>query len=140
MRPKTIGRFLGIGVRVAGRVAGQRLAAQAQAGSQFPSAQGVPPAGPASRVAGQAAGRASRGVARGLSGFLRPFARVGHALWLEVAGVFFLLPVMIFGAYMWRIRASWKHGPDHLYFLISCGVVAMFLYLSISSFWRASRK
>ena len=140
MRPKTIGRTLGIGLRIAGRIAGQRLAAQAQTGGQFPSAQGVPPAGPTSREAGQAAGRASRGLARGLSGFFRPFARVGHALWLEVAGVFFLVPVLIFGTYMWRIRASWQHGPDHVYFLISTGVVVMFLYLSITSFWRASRK
>ena len=140
MRPKTIGRVLGIGVRVAGRVAGQRLAVHAQAGGQIQSPQAVPSTGPASREAGQAAGRASRGLARGLSGFFRPFARVGHALWLEVAGVFFLVPVMIFGTYMWRIRASWKHGPDHLYFLISSGVVVMFLYLSVTSFWRASRK
>ncbi|HEV2323190.1 MAG TPA: hypothetical protein VGS10_04465 [Terracidiphilus sp.] len=138
MRPKTIGRVLGIGVRVAGRVAGQRLAAQA--GGQIHSAQAVPSTGPTSREAGQAAGRASRGLARGLSGFFRPFAKVGHALWLEVAGVFFLVPVLIFGSYMWRIRASWKHGPDHTYFLISCAVVTMFLYLSITSFWRASRR
>jgi hypothetical protein len=128
MRPKTIGRVLGIGVRVAGRVAGQRLAAHAQ----IESAQAVPST--------SAAGRASRGLARGVSGFLRPFAHVGRALWLEVMGVFFLVPVLIFGSYMWRIRASWQHGPDHRYFLISCAVVAMFLYLSVTSFWRASRK
>ncbi|HEV2136928.1 MAG TPA: hypothetical protein VGR47_22100 [Terracidiphilus sp.] len=140
MRPKTIGRALGIGVRVAGRVAGERLAAHAQNGGQIQPPQAVPSTGPATRAAGQSAGRASRGLARGLSGFFRPFARVGHALWLEVAGVFFLVPVLIFGSYMWRIRANWNHGPDHRYFLISCVVVAMFLYLSITSFWRASRK
>jgi len=140
MRPKTIGRALGIGVRVAGRVAGQRLAAQAQAGAQISSPQAVSSAGPIRREAGQAAGRASRGLARGISGFLRPFAHVGHALWLEVVGVFFLLPVLIFGSYMWRIRASWSHGPDHRVFILSAVIVVMFLYLSATSFWRAWRK
>jgi hypothetical protein len=139
MRPKTIGRALGIGVRVAGRVAGQRLASPPRAGGQAHSAQPIPSTGSPTRDAGQAAGRASRGLARGLSGFIRPFAKVGRALWLEVVGVFFLVPVLIFGTYMWRIRASWNHGPDHSYFLISCAVVALFLYLSITSFWRASR-
>jgi hypothetical protein len=140
MRPKTIGRVLGIGMRVAGRVAGQRLAAHASGGGQLQSPQAVPSGGPTSREAGQAAGRASRGLARGISGFLRPFARVGHALWLEVVGVFFLVPVLIFGTYMWRIRASWDHGPDHRTFLVSGAVVVLFIYLSVTSFWRASRK
>ena len=92
------------------------------------------------RTAGQAAGRASRGLYRGLSGFLRPFARVGHALWLEIVGVFFLVPVLIFGAAMWRMRASWEHGPNHTIFLASGAIVIMFLYLSITSFMRAWRK
>lgn len=140
MRPKTIGRVVGIGVRVAGRVAGQRLAAHAHAGGQIPSSQAISSTGPTSREAGQAAGRASRGLARGLSGFFRPFAKVGRALWLEVAGVFFLLPVLTFGSYMWRIRANWNHGPNHRVFLVSACVVVMFLYLSVTSFWRAWRK
>jgi hypothetical protein len=140
MRPKTIGRALGIGVRVAGRVAGQRLAAQAQGSGQIPSRQAVPSAAPIHREAGQAAGRASRGLARGISGFLRPFAHVGHALWLEVVGVFFLLPVLIFGSYLWRIRASWRHGPNHGVFILSAVIVVMFLYLSATSFLRAWRK
>ncbi|MGH9589146.1 MAG: hypothetical protein ACRD25_02065, partial [Terracidiphilus sp.] len=111
-----------------------------QAGGQFPSTQAVPSTGPTSRETGQAAGRASRGLARGVSGFLRPFAHVGRALWLEVAGVFFLLPVLIFGSYMWRIRANWNHGPDHRVFILSAAVVVTFLYLSVTSFWRAWRK
>lgn len=140
MRPKTIGRVVGIGVRVAGRVAGQRLAAHAQAGGQIPSPQAIPTTGPTNREAGQAAGRATRPIARGLYGFFRPFAKVGRALWLEVAGVFFLLPVLTFGSYMWRIRANWNHGPNHRVFLVSAFVVVMFLYLSATSFWRAWRK
>lgn len=140
MRPKTIGRALGIGVRVAGRVAGQRLATQGHAGGQAQSRRANPSSGPIHREAGEVAGRASRSLARGISGFLRPFAHVGHALWLEVVGVFFLLPVLIFGSYMWRIRASWSHGPDHRVFIVSAVIALMFLYLSATSFWRAWRK
>ena len=43
---------------------------------------------------------------------LRPFKRVGSILWLEVTGVFFLLPVLVFCSEPWRMRASWAHGPD----------------------------
>jgi hypothetical protein len=138
MRPKTIGRTLGIGLRVAGRVAGQRLAAQAQGAGNIQPNEQVQHAGN-HRMAGQSAGRASRGLARGISGFLRPFGLVGRALWLEIVGVFFLLPVLIFGSAMWRIRASWEHGPDHRAFLISGVIVVIFLYLSITSFWRARK-
>jgi hypothetical protein len=140
MRPKTIGRALGIGLRVAGRVAGERLAAQTQGAGNGQTNQPVPHEVRSQRMAGQSAGRASRNLGRGISGFLRPFARVGHALWLEIIGVFFLLPVLIFGTAMWRIRASWQHGPDHRAFLISGAIVVIFLYLSITSFWRAQRK
>jgi hypothetical protein len=41
---------------------------------------------------------------------------------------------------LWRARASYAHGPDHSTFLLTAGVMAVFLYLSISSFWRAWRK
>ena len=80
------------------------------------------------------------GVARGVGGFLSPFKRVGTILWLEVTGVFFLLPVVVFTPNLWRMRTSWAHGPDHRMFLITAGVVALFLYLGVSSFWRARRK
>jgi hypothetical protein len=140
MKPHSIGRTLGIGLRVAGRIIGQRAAAGAKAAADAPARQ--PSAGPAvqSRVAGRTAGQASRGVARGVGGFLRPFRRVGGILWLEVTGVFFFLPVVVFAPILWRIRASYAHGPDHSTFLLTAGVMAVFLYLSVSSFWRARRK
>jgi hypothetical protein len=149
MKPQSIGRALGIGLRVAGRIAGQRVAAAAQAVDSQPGAPA--PAGvsqnrtvsqdrPAGRRVGQVAGQASHGIAQGLRGFLRPFRRVGGILWLEVTGVFFFLPVVVFGPTLWRTRLSWAHGPDHRTFLISAGIVLLFLYLSVSSFWRARRK
>ncbi|MGD0787716.1 MAG: hypothetical protein ABR898_07000 [Terracidiphilus sp.] len=134
MKAHSIGRALGAGMRVAGRIAGQRVAAGAtgQAGAQAAAAA-------QSRAAGQAAGRATRGVARGVGGFLRPFGRVGGLLWLEVTGVFFSLFAVVFARALWLYRASYAHGPDHQKFLVSAPLLLLFLYLSVSSFWRARR-
>jgi len=140
MKPHAIGRALGIGLRVAGRIAGQRMAAGAQAAAGAPAPQRAAEASAQSRATGKAAGQVTRGVARGVGGFLRPFRRVGGILWLEVTGVFFFLPVVVFAPILWRARASYAHGPDHSTFLLTAGVMAVFLYLSISSFWRAWRK
>jgi hypothetical protein len=144
MRPQTIGRVLGTGLRVAGKMAGQRLEAAMQP-TPAPQAQPQPVANPAARVqvpaqAARKVVQASGGVARGVGGFLRPFQRVGSILWLEVTGVFFLLPVVVFSPNLWRMRASWAQGPDHRMFLITAGVVLVFLYLGVTSFWRARRK
>jgi hypothetical protein len=136
MKPQSIGRALGIGLRVAGRIASQTVAAAASA----PVRQSGGNSATASRAAGKAAGQASRGIAHGAGGFLRPFRRVGGILWLEVTGVFFFLPVVVFAPALWRIRASFAHGPDHRAFLVTAGIMAVFLYLSVSSFWRARRK
>ncbi|HEX9199120.1 MAG TPA: hypothetical protein VF865_06140 [Acidobacteriaceae bacterium] len=145
MKPQTIGRVLGIGMRVAGRLASQRLAGSGQAGAGGPAAsrpvtiQGV--GGPVDpRTGGRKTGRATGNVARGVGAFLRPFRQVGGKLWLEVTGVFFLLPVVVFGPTLWHARASYSHGPDHRTFLVSAAVVVVFLYLGLSSFWRAWRK
>ncbi len=138
MKPQIIGRTLGIGLRVAGRIVGRRVAASAQAAANQPAQQ--PASAAQSRAAGQAAGQATRGVARGVGGFLQPFRRVGGILWLEVTGVFFFLPVVVFAPTLWRVRASCLQGPDHRTFLVTAIVMAVFLYLSVSSFLRARRK
>jgi type VI protein secretion system component VasK len=75
-----------------------------------------------------------------VGGFLKPFRRIGGILWLEVTGGFFLLPVVVFAPTLWRVRRSWAEGPDHRLFLATAGVMAVFLYLSVSSFWRARRR
>jgi hypothetical protein len=144
VRPQTIGRVLGIGLRVAGRVAGQHISGSTQ--SPAATAVDAPVSGEAgdararARVAGRSAARVPGSLARGVGGFLRPFGRVGGILWLEVMGVFFLLPLLVFGPTLWRIRASWAHGPDHIKFLVTAGVMVVFIYLSVSSFWRARKK
>jgi hypothetical protein len=129
MKPHSIGRALGIGLRIAGRIAGEQVAGSAAAQP-----------GATTTTQSRAAGQAAKGLARGVGGFLRPFARVGGILWLEVAGVFFLLPVIVFAPTLWRIRTSWLRGPDHWTFLVTAGIIAVFFYLSVSSFWRARRK
>lgn len=80
------------------------------------------------------------GIAKGVSGFFRPFGRVGRIVLLEVVGVLFLIPVLAFTPNLWRMRADWAHGPEHNMFLITAGVVLLFLYLGVTSFWRARRK
>jgi hypothetical protein len=75
-----------------------------------------------------------------VGGFLRPFRRVGGILWLEMTGAFFFLFVVVFARGMWLERASYAHGPGHQKFLGYAALGAMFLYLSVSSFWRARRR
>jgi len=140
MKPHTIGRVVGTGLRVAGRIASQQAAARAEAAAAAPQAQASTVTAAQTRAAGRTAGQASRGVARGIGGFLRPFSRVGGIIWLEVTGVFFALPVIVFAPTLWRVRASWLTGPDHRTFLVTAGVMVVFFYLSVTSFWRARKK
>ena len=134
MKPESIGRVLGIGLRVAGRVASQRMA-----GEPRPSSHPAPRPADAAPRARQAAHK-TRGVARGFAGFLKPFRTVGGKIWLEVTGAFFLLPVLAFTPVLWHARASWQHGPDHRTFLSAAVIIVIFLYLGITSFWRVARR
>jgi len=97
-----------------------------------------PSAGAASH--GRAAGQATRGVAKGVSGFLRPFQRVGGKIWLEVTGVFFLLMAFVF---VWYIVRGWNTSGGTIsrtHLVIEALISLMFLYLGISSFWRARKE
>ena len=138
VRPQTIGRVLGIGLRVAGRMAGNAVAGAGETPSTASSAQQGTTA--SAQVRGRNAGQATRNVSKGVSGFLRPFKRVGGKILLEVVSVFFLLPVLVFAPVLWRTRESWQHGPDHRTFLSAAVVIAVFLYLGVTSFWRARKR
>jgi hypothetical protein len=92
------------------------------------------------RSAGQAAGKSARGVVRGMSGFLHPFRRVGGILWLEITGTFFLLFALVFGSAAWRTRPVSFHGPYGKPFLAAAAMLAVFLYLGVTSFLKAGRK
>ncbi len=152
MKPEKIGRVLGIGVRVAGRIAWYGIVpgatprtSQMQANAQVPgtgaaSSQTTAQAGRTVAQAGLSAAQMGRGAAQGIGGLVRPFTRVGGILWLEITGGFFLLPAVVFAPTVWRTRASWAAGPDHRTFLASAIVVTVFFYLGVSSFWQARRK
>ena len=140
MKPQTIGRALGIGLRVAGRIAGQRIAASTQNATTAPAVQAGDSAGVRVVAGGRAAGLVTGGVARGVGGFLRPFRRVGGILWLEVTGGFFFLFVVAAGLAMWRARPGNLHGPYDKNFLAAAGILVVFLYLGVSSFWRARKR
>jgi hypothetical protein len=138
MKPQSIGRALGIGLRVVGRMASQSLAGTQTAARQASGSTAVP--GTQSRAAGHVAGKATRGVARGMGGFLRPFGRIGGIIWLEVTGVFFSLFVLVFGTAAWRTRPAHLYGPFDKAFVASAVLTLLFLYLGVSSFLRAGRR
>jgi hypothetical protein len=163
MNPNEFGKKLGIGVRVAGRIAQQRAqeAARAKDAAQQPAgatAQGsVPSPTPNSRAVYEPVLRSvpnareiremkekthklSRAAGRGIGGFLRPFGRVGGILWLEVTGFFFGLFGLYFAVDLWRNRLGYAAGPQHSRFLIAAVLTGVFGYLSVSAFWRAQRK
>jgi hypothetical protein len=154
MEAKNIGRVLGIGLRIAGRVAGQTLAGGAVSGQNQQTGQverngqavagakasGQAVGGADARAKGQVAGRTAKGVARGVGGFLRPFRRVGGILWLELTGSFFLLFVVAAALPLWRHRPSNLYGPYDKNFLAAAGIMVVFFYLGVSSFWRARRR
>jgi hypothetical protein len=137
---------MGIGVRVAGRIAGQKLAAAGQSannppaiGAGVPRTQAAHP-GTGSVAQNRAPGRTAEQIAtqasRGIGGFLRPFRRVGGILWLEVTGSFFLL---FAAGFAFRLLQSWaSFSPVSRNF--SVGAAVVFLYLGVSSFWRARRR
>ena len=156
MYPRNIGRALGIGVRVAGRIAGQRIAASAQSAASAPnganrsvthvdinSARAQSAVAASTMVAQSQAQTAVRTAAHnngslrsGISGFLRPFRRVGGIVWLEVTGSFFLFFAAVFALRLWQ---NWSGiGATSRDFAIGAAIV--FLYLGISSFWRARRR
>ena len=100
MEPRNIGRALGIGIRVAGRIAGQRVANPAPSSAAPPrlkvqSVAAAPSlvsqARPQAQAAGRIAAQTGPNLSKGIGGLLRPFRRVGGVVWLEATGTFFLL-------------------------------------------------
>jgi hypothetical protein len=157
MDPNTFGKRVGIGLRIAGRMAQQRVQeSTAEAGSpasgngesrtQAPQqSQGgvsreVRTTSAQIRDFSNKSHKVTRAAGRGIGGFLRPFGRVGGLLWLEVTGFFFGLFAVFFAQGIWRTRLSYASGPEHTRFLIAVGLTAVFAYLSVSAFWRARRR
>jgi len=131
-----IGRVLGTGLRVAGRVAERRLIGAA-AQTPSPAATAVTAQSHNTAQNARNVGYAAR---QGAGGFFRSAKRAGSIVWLQVTGSFFLLPVVAFAPTLWKTRLSCAHGPDHRTFLSSAILVVVFFYLSVTSFLRAARK
>jgi hypothetical protein len=152
MEPNRFGRKLGIGVRVASRMAKER-AAKAAATPATPSQSTTapkasatprptappPPPRPAKNYA-EPARRVGEGTRRFSKAFFGPLAHVSGTLWLEITGLFFALFATFFGQSAWRNRASALAGPDHAHFVVATLAGLVFVYFSASSFIKAIRR
>jgi hypothetical protein len=141
MEPNTLGRKLGIGVRVASKM----LLARATQNTPPPAAPSVsetvqqqathPTQVYSAR--GKAVARGSRKFGEAVWG---PFAHASGVLWLEVTGLFFAIFTLFFAVNAYKLRYEWAIGPDHQRFLVYSLVTLAFGYFTFSSFYRARQK
>ena len=140
MEPNTVGKKLGVGVRVASKM----LMERASQGAPEPAA--TSDAGPQRPPAASHQVYAARGkaVAKGSRKFgeavWRPFVHASGVLWLEVTGLFFGIFTLFFATNAYKLRQEWKIGPDHQRFVVYTVVTLIFAYFTFSSFYRARRK
>jgi hypothetical protein len=136
MEPNTLGRKLGIGVRIASKMFLDRAAQ----GNTPPAAADV--AKPASSPQVYAVRR--KAVAKGTRKFgeavWKPFVHASGILWLEVTGLFFGIFALFFGINTYKLRHEWAIGPDHKRFVVYTLVTLAFAYFTFSSFYRARKK
>lgn len=69
-----------------------------------------------------------------------PFVHVSGVLWLEITGSFFALFSLFFIQSVYRLRADLYSGPSHRKVVIYAAVAILFLYFSVTSFYRAHKK
>ncbi len=137
-----MGRALGVGARWLGHAAARWLAGDLRPASACPQRQTAAihaDGNQAHPAAAYICAQAEPALRGGVGGFLRPFGRVGRILWLEVTGTLFLLPAVVFTPALVRNLRAYAHTDDHRPLWVAAGVVSVFLYLGISSFWRAHR-
>lgn len=143
MEPKSFGRKLGIGMRVAGDIAKSRAQEAARrAESQraaMPSAVAAPIQAAAElkdrgRALGQGLGRGTKSFGKS---FFGPMAHAGSVLWLEITGCFFALFAAFFAQNVYQMRHQYAVGPQHRKFVLYALLMVMFVYFSGSSFVRA---
>jgi hypothetical protein len=162
MEPNRFGRKLGIGVRVASRMAKERAArasaaaatqaapsatqAAASAKQTAPSQATTAPPPPATapprkpKNYAEPARRVGEGTRRFGKAFFGPLKHVSGTLWLEITGLFFALFAAFFAQNAWKVRAAALHGPERAHFLLYLGVTLVFVYFCVSSFVKASRR
>ena len=165
MEPNAFGKKLGIGMRVAGRIARERAeeakrSAERQAAARPAAPAGAVPPRPAApvrpevlspqkqeavRLKAEKLANQGRNLGKGISqgsrnfgqSFFRPFAHASSVLWLEITGCFFALFAAFFGQNVYHLRAQYAAGPLHRTFELYCVLTAIFVYFSASSFIRA---
>jgi len=69
---------------------------------------------------------------------LRSVSKVGHLLWLEVTGLFFVAFAVIGGLAAWNDYS--RHKTLSSRFLAAICFMVVFAWFGLSSFWRARRK
>ena len=159
MEPIVFGRRVGTGVRLAGahlRGLARASAAQPASSAAAPpqASRGVP--GPSRFAGGGTAGPVSAAVkARAIENKTRavgqaskrfgeaiwgPFVHASSVLWLEVTGLFFGIFALFFAQSVYRMRAEYRSGPEHGKFLVYAGLMVLFVYFTLSSFFRSYRK
>ncbi|MEI9967385.1 MAG: hypothetical protein WDM87_01695 [Terracidiphilus sp.] len=149
MYPRNIGRALGIGVRVAGRIAGQRIAASAQSAASAPrvdinsvraqsavaaSGQGFepnlklkPPCAPQLKPAMASAKVSAVSCV--------PFAALAESSGLKSPAHFSCYSPPSSLSVLAKLVGHQRVSRD-----FAIGAAVVFLYLGVSSFWRARRR
>jgi hypothetical protein len=136
MEPRRVGRTLGIGVRVASNMLRDRV--ERAAAHPRPVTSSIP--APPDRQMGNRVASVKRGVKAFGQGLWTPFSHAGGVLWLEITGLFFALFTLFFVQSAYRVRSSWRAGPEHAHFMLYAVLTLGFAWFSISSFLRAYRK
>ena len=141
------GRKLGIGLRLFAKAArrGVNAAAASSAAqktaissaSYKPVSAGSSSSAAQAKSTAEALGRGTRNFGRAVLG---PVAHTGGVLWLEVTGLFFGLFTLFFVQNVYRFRASWKIGPEHIHFLVYSALTLLFAVFTVSQFLKARRK
>jgi hypothetical protein len=140
MGAETAGRKLGIGLRLAARLARDRAT---QAGGAIASSP-VPLNAKAAPAAAAHATSKAKAIAEGTKRFGEavwgPLAHTGSVLWLEITGLFFALFAAFFGQSVYKFRNDWKGGLDHTHFVIYTALTVLFSVFTVSQFYRARQK
>jgi hypothetical protein len=138
MEPNTLGRKLGIGLRIASKMLLDRATSPAAAPHVPPTA--APPTPRPSPVYAARGKEVVRSTRKFGESVWRPFTHASGVLWLEVTGLFFGIFTLFFAVNTYKLRHEWAIGPDHQRFLVYTVVTGIFGYFTFSSFYRARKK
>ena len=113
----------------------------------MPKISSIQKASLAVRVAGQqfslalGKNRWWNGTVAGTKSLMGSFGHIGHILFLEVTGLFFVVMAFLLGRFILieNAKRAAGHG-DPLRFWLAVGMVVVFVWFAITSFWKARRK